>query len=1595
MTRTRSRRSLRTRSTLLLTLALGGCGHRDLGEDIPRETAVATLERVRGEATVGADRDGVSARVPLDAEVATADDALSRMTLDGGAELVLDAGSRVSVGVDEVVTWTAGRVYVEVRSGDAPVEIVRDDLVVRVLDGAVSLSERDGDRVLYVVRGEASYVLGRGDGATRGVIGAGEEGRARGEALALAPATLVTDWTGGLFDAGPDAAPAAGMGVLEARVPDEVGQARWPLSVRRLDVSVELRGQLAITEVTQEFFNPASETVEGFYRMRVPPGAVLQRFAVDREGRLVDGFVREEQQARQAYQAQVYRGSTDDPALLEWSADGTYRARIYPIPGGAVRRIVVRYVEWLAPREGGTVLYRYPMAGGRGAPHIQEFSFVAELGDGVRRVRTSEDATVEDERVELRRSDFRPHADLYVEASVENVGSQHAYRAAHTAPPRAAGSRTIIAEADERDYWYLPLRLPETLYGERGDAAVDVVIVADVSAATDRNEIELGRHAIEAIARQLRPNDRVAIVSADLSIRGTGHELASATPETLEALLDGLARERSGGATDLGATIASAAAMLDPARHGAIVYVGDGTPTVGELGVAALRERMDALAHPARLYAVGIGASADLDLLSALARGGGLAIRVEEPGQAAEAAFTVRTHLARPVLSRVSVAVGTTIENVFPRSPVSIARGDTLDVVGRITGTPPTSVTVTGFRDGEPFEETIAVRTDATDEAIDLRLRWAGERLAQSLQNGATREEIAELGTRYGLITPFTSYYVPSAREMANGTYGFLEHVPLLDRRRDEPTAAETFASIALGVALGPLTLSGCEGATQTRSAPEVYELPADMEEAPPAEVAAAPAPPPMPTTPGATVGAVAPATAPTSGLPDPDMPLAAVDPAAAPAPSARAAAARPAQPVDRPSREGVFDNSYASGDERAAAATEAERMIADGLGDAFGYGGLGVRGTGRGGGGAGQGTIGIGNIGTIGHGAGTGGGSGYGQGAGARRSRASTEAPTVVRTGTPNVTGGLSREVVRRVVQRHLTELRFCYEQGLARSPNLAGNASLVFDITSSGTAANARLTGSTVGDSQVEQCVSHAAARWAYPAPEGGTVSVSMPIAFGGGALPVPSPVVSNTRSASVTTEVRVTTVIRTTTTAADHTVQRCGDASNVNVNDRTSLWRERLAQRDAVSGWLDVFRDAERACEIRTARDRRAFLDVLLDRAATLPRMIELYAYLTDSTSRGFVRSAVLRRVRTADDLRMVRAAFGLSSTSDDALVRQVLERATTPRARVRALRALVADRPDSNELKLRLLEELETDGFVPEARRLALRLRHDPLADPGIRTAIGEMYLRFGDEDEARRVFSEIVEFQPYDEVARRRLGDLYRAHGWFDDAYRQYATLATIRPDDPSVLLLLAQAAAGAGRVDEALRLEGSLMEAADPQSRDGLARIALLWSSVRFAELRKAARAAHAEDELRALESRMRRSGVLRAASDLRATLVWSHPDADLALYGAHPGTPLRRPDDLGGEFGIESFDVEEAEAGAYRIEVRRTGQTRLTRLEAKLVVVRNEGEDDEWIETIPLVFDTDHRAFAWTIDGSSLAPTALSAEAQRLAAPVLDGGGQ
>jgi len=159
------------------------------------------------------------------------------------------------------------------------------------------------------------------------------------------------------------------------------------------------------------------------------------------------------------------------------------------------------------------------------------------------------------------------------------------------------------------------------------------------------------------------------------------------------------------------------------------------------------------------------------------------------------------------------------------------------------------------------------------------------------------------------------------------------------------------------------------------------------------------------------------------------------------------------------------------------------------GLGDAYGVGGMGTRGTGTGGGGN---ALGIGGLGTKGSGHGRG---GYGEVDLGGRGKDET----VFVPGHTTVVGGLSKEVINRVIQKHYNEIKYCYEKELTKDPGLYGKVTVLFVIDGSGKVGDALVQQTTMSSEPVESCMINHVRRWVFPAPQGGgTVQVTYPYVF-----------------------------------------------------------------------------------------------------------------------------------------------------------------------------------------------------------------------------------------------------------------------------------------------------------------------------------------------------------------------------------------------------------------------------------------------------------------------------------------------------------------
>ncbi|RYE83827.1 MAG: hypothetical protein EOO75_18850, partial [Myxococcales bacterium] len=380
---------------------------------------------------------------------------------------------------------------------------------------------RDGSVEAYVLRGAVRAPNGDQAGP--------------GERLALTPDGKVQrrpevaweDWTGGLATADASAQPAPfGVGTVGARSPGATGQPRFALAIQKLEVRVKIDHDLAITEVDQVFFNPSSETVEGIYGFRTPLDASLHRFGTDRDGALVWGRVKEKQAAAAQYQANVYEGSKEDPALLEWMAPGVYQARLYPIAPGGSRRVVTRYAEWLhrqGPKSERRV-YTYPMAA-EGAeasvPRIEELTITLDLAQaGAKDVRVGMAGQRDGHRVTIRAWDVLPRADFAAELFDDGAPVATAYRAPHALEldtiEHDRRAQAVAEARGETDYVMLPVR--PAMAGEPA-GGLDLAIVLDTSAATDASALAAARATTGALLAHLGPDDRAAVWASDATLR--------------------------------------------------------------------------------------------------------------------------------------------------------------------------------------------------------------------------------------------------------------------------------------------------------------------------------------------------------------------------------------------------------------------------------------------------------------------------------------------------------------------------------------------------------------------------------------------------------------------------------------------------------------------------------------------------------------------------------------------------------------------------------------------------------------------------------------------------------------------------------------------------------------------------------------------------------------------------------------------------------------------------------------------------------------------------------------------------------------------
>jgi tetratricopeptide (TPR) repeat protein len=485
------------------------------------------------------------------------------------------------------------------------------------------------------------------------------------------------------------------------------------LKLVALRAQAAVEDPLALTELHLTFENPEDRVLEGTFRITLPQGASLSRFAMKVGNTWQEGEVVEKQAARRAYEDFLHR--KQDPALMEQGAGNEFSARVFPIPARGTKELIVTYAE--AIELGAS--YVLPL---RGLPQLGSLDVDVHVQGRAAAAATGKT----DSTFGIHQQRFTPAQDFVVESKQI---------------PRSAGLRS----GD------LAIARVVPFASSRPEPVGSAILLVDTSASRGLGLADQVRGIREMIAK-LPPETHVVVAAFDQEVvpifEGQARLFGEKEGETIVA-------RGALGASDFEGALAWATTTARQAKSTRVIFWTDGVATAGETDGQKMKDHVEALraAGVTRLDAIAMGGIRDDGFLRSLTRG-----VLDRDGVVLDAGLGADA-LARRLGEATSSGVSVRVEGAkwsYPEKLDGLQAGDEVLIYAELEGTRPLTISV----GGQPFAPDL--RT--VDRPLVERA-WAQAKIQSLLESPkagpeATKQHIISLSTRHRVLSPYTSLLV-------------------------------------------------------------------------------------------------------------------------------------------------------------------------------------------------------------------------------------------------------------------------------------------------------------------------------------------------------------------------------------------------------------------------------------------------------------------------------------------------------------------------------------------------------------------------------------------------------------------------------------------------------------------------------------------------------------------------------------------------------------------------------------------------------------------------------------------------------------------
>jgi len=566
-----------------------------------------------------------------------------------------------------------------------------------------------------------------------------------------------------------------------------------------IDVAMTITGMINRVVVTQSFSNTTDNWQEGIYVFPLPENAAVDQLRLKIGERLIEGQIKEKQEAKKIYTQAKQQGK--QAALTEQERPNIFTTSVANIAPHETIRVEIEYQQ-IVNYDNGVFSLRFPMVVGPryipGKQHIEGFSGIGwavntdEVPDAARitppvlkpgsdhknkvSIKINLDAGLALEKIDspYHAIEINKQSDQYqivlkqdtymdvggrvesgteTEATLANRDFELTWKPEASVAPKAA---LFTEKKNGETYAMIMMVPPETKNAQTLNR--EIIYVIDTSGSMGGQSIIQARAALELALTRLKPGDQFNIIQFNSFTSKLFNHSQPVNQQTLEQALRYVRSLEANGGTEMAAALHAALdKQTDNGNLRQIIFLTDGS--IGN--EQALFEIIQNKLGRSRLFTIGIGSAPNSHFMQRAANlGRGTHTYIGKLDEVQTRMQSLFEKIENPVLKDIAIDWMETNMEIWPQKITDLYQGEPLLITAK-TKHALGEIKITGQVAGNIWSSSL--KLDGGQNRKGISTLWARNKIAGLMEQKrdaefeSIKQTIIETALEHHLVSKFTS----------------------------------------------------------------------------------------------------------------------------------------------------------------------------------------------------------------------------------------------------------------------------------------------------------------------------------------------------------------------------------------------------------------------------------------------------------------------------------------------------------------------------------------------------------------------------------------------------------------------------------------------------------------------------------------------------------------------------------------------------------------------------------------------------------------------------------------------------------------------